>query len=661
MVLLSATEITKHYGDKEILRSTGLEIRSGDRVALVGPNGAGKTTLLKILTGQLQPDGGRVEMPSRGSIGYLEQHPEFSPEETVWSLASAAIGNLAEMAKDSERVAAELSQADDAVVRQQLMEQYDRLQIKLQQSDAYHWEHRVERILHGLGFLPQWYDRPACRLSGGQQNRLMLACLLLQQPDLMILDEPNNHLDIESTEWLEETLKEWSGAFLLVSHDRFFLDQVATSVVELVDGELDRFRGNYSAYVRQKAERLEVQRRTYQRQQEEIAKLEEFIRKNHYGQKSTQAEDRRKKLERIHPVAPPREISVPSFRFPPATRTGDIVLRSSRLSKAFDKPLFSDLSFQIQRGQRWAIVGSNGTGKSTLLKCLLGQCEPDEGQVELGTNLRLGYFDQLLTQLDPETCAAEAIRVADRDLDNRARRDILGAFGLSGEVVLKPIRMLSGGERNRTMLAWLSAMQSNFLILDEPTNHLDLWSRHSLEQAIKAFDGTVLLVTHDRYLVNAVADHLLVLRGGRASVIDGNYDAYKHWLKHGMAVSDRGKVDAGTIDAKQLSTKNSSSKSNSSNHRSAENIFSANGQGQEAENPGNSRRRKRKFPYRKVEVLEKDILATENRVEEIHQEMLRPDVLRDGRQVKQLQQELSELEAQLLQLYEHYEEACELN
>jgi ATP-binding cassette, subfamily F, member 3 len=370
MVLLSASEIAKHYGDKEILRSTSLEIRSGDHIALVGPNGIGKTTLLKILTGQLQPDGGRVEMPSRGSIGYLEQHPEFAPEDTVWSLASAAIGSLSGLADESEQVAAQLAVASDDSERQQLMEQFDRLQVKLQQSDAYQWEHRVERVLQGLGFLNEWYQRPARQLSGGQQNRLMLACLLLKQPDLMILDEPNNHLDIESTEWLEEVLKEWSGAFLLVSHDRFFLDQVANSVVELVDGQLDRFRGNYSAYVSQKAERLEVQRRTYERQQEEIAKLEEFIRKNHYGQKSTQAEDRRKKLERIQPVPPPREIRTPYFRFPPASRTGDLVLRVNQLAKSFDKPLFSQLSFQIERGPAVGYLGFEWSRQVDLTKVL---------------------------------------------------------------------------------------------------------------------------------------------------------------------------------------------------------------------------------------------------------------------------------------------------
>jgi ATP-binding cassette subfamily F protein 3 len=653
MVLLSATQILKRYGDREVLRDTDLDIRAGDHIALVGPNGVGKTTLLKILTGEISADQGTVQTPSRGSIGYLQQHPEFSQEETVWSVAQAAIGSLSTLAQQAESVAAELAQVQCDDQRQQLLEQYDRLQAKLQHSDAYNWEHRVQRVLQGLGFLETWYDRPARQLSGGQQNRLMLACLLLQQPDLMILDEPNNHLDIESTEWLEETLQNWPGAFLLVSHDRFFLDQVATSVVELVHGRLDRFRGNYSAYVRQKSERLEVQRRTYEKQREEVAKLEDFVRRNHYGQKSTQAEDRRKKLERIELVEPPREIQIPHFRFPPAARCGDIVLRASGLSKAFDRPLFQQLSFQIERGQRWAILGSNGSGKSTLLKCLQGQCALDQGQVELGAQLRIGYFDQLLTRLDAESSAAEAIRVPHRDLDDRQRRDILGRFGISGDVALKPLRTLSGGERNRVMLAWLSAMEANVLILDEPTNHLDLWSRHALEAALQAYDGTVILVTHDRYLVNAVADHLLVLGDGRVSQIVGNYDTYKHWLGQGLAVTDRGAIGSTSTGRSAASAGRSAPSTGSSR--------SAIGQPTLEDSSVRTGKRKRRFPYRKVELIEKDIAASEDRVQAIHAEILLPEVLRDGRRVKQLQQELTEIEEKLLQLYEHYEEACELN
>lgn len=653
MVLLSASQILKRYGDRQVLRDTNLEIRAGDHIALVGPNGVGKTTLLKILTGEISADQGTVQTPSRGTIGYLQQHPEFSQEDTVWSVARAAIGSLSTLAQQAERVAAELAEVQCDDQRQQLLEQYDRLQVKLQHSDAYNWEHRAQRVLQGLGFLDTWYDRPAHQLSGGQQNRLMLAGLLLQQPDLMILDEPNNHLDIESTEWLEETLRDWPGAFLLVSHDRFFLDQVATSVVELVHGRLDRFRGNYSAYVRQKSERLEVQRRTYEKQREEVAKLEDFVRRNHYGQKSTQAEDRRKKLERIELVEPPREIPIPHFRFPPAVRCGDIVLRASGLSKAFDRPLFQQLSFQIERGQRWAILGSNGSGKSTLLKCLLGQCALDHGQVELGAQLRIGYFDQLLTRLDAESSAAEAIRVPHRDLDDRQRRDILGGFGISGDVALKPLSTLSGGERNRVMLAWLSALEANVLILDEPTNHLDLWSRHALEAALKAYDGTVILVTHDRYLVNAVADHLLVLGSGRFSQIVGNYDTYKHLLRQEMAVADRGDVGSTSTGRTVTSIGRASTGLGQS--------CSSNGQIISENSSVRTGKRKRKFPYRKVELIEKDIAASEDRVQAIHAEILLPEVLRDGRRVKQLQQELVETEEKLLQLYEHYEEACELN
>lgn len=641
MVLLSASEISKTFGDHEVLRNVELELRTTDHVALVGPNGTGKTTLLKILTGELDPDKGKVDFPTAGSIGYLQQHPEFRVEDTVWNVAAAAIGDLAQLSHEAEQVAAKLAESQEEAEHARLLEQFDRLQAKLHQEDAYNWEHRVERILQGLGFDAAWFHKPAQQLSGGQQNRLMLACLLLQQPDLMILDEPNNHLDIESTEWLENTLKDWPGAFLLVSHDRFFLDQTANIVLELVDGTLDRFRGNYSAYVRQKAERLEVQRRTYEKNKEEIEKLEEFIRKHHHGQKSTQAEDRRKKLERIELVEPPREIPTPRFQFPKASRAGDIVLRASGLEKSYDKPLFQQLNLQIERGQRWAILGSNGSGKSTLLKCLLGQVELDAGQVQLGTNLQIGYFDQLLSQLPGDTTAAEAIRVPHRDLDDRARRSILGAFGISGDLAVKPLHMLSGGEKNRTMLAWLSAMEANFLVLDEPTNHLDLWSRHALEEAIKAFDGTVLLVTHDRYLVNAVADHVLVLSHGKCSQVDGNYDAYRHWIKQGLAVADQGRFGQPSRD----SGKSSRASSNST----------------AAANNGKQSKRKRKFPYRKVPDLEADIATTEADIEALHKQMLEPENLRDGRKMKELQQRLADNEQQLLQLYEHYEEACELN
>jgi ATP-binding cassette subfamily F protein 3 len=319
------------------------------------------------------------------------------------------------------------------------------------------------------------------------------------------------------------------------------------------------------------------------------------------------------------------------------------VLRATGLAKSYDKPLFEGLNLQIERGERWAILGSNGSGKSTLLKCMLGQVTPDAGQVQLGHNLQIGYFDQLLSQLPMETTAAEAIRVPHRDLDDRARRSILGAFGLSGELATQPLRMLSGGERNRTMLAWLSAMEANFLVLDEPTKHLDLWSRHALEEAIKGFDGTVLLVTHDRYLVNAVADHVLVIGDGKFSQIVGNYDAYRHWLKEGLAVADQG----------QFGGQSEGQRQNQAVGKPTE--------GGAAQTTVKSERRKRRFPYRKVNELEAEIAAVEAGIETLHAQMLEPLNLRDGRKMKELQLELADNEQKLLQLYEHYEEACELN
>lgn len=640
MVLLAAEGLNKTFGDKTVLDGVDIEIRRGDHIALVGPNGTGKTTLLRILTGEQPSDGGRISTSGSTTVGYLQQHPTFAPTDTLWSVAADAVGDIVALAKEAEEVASKLASCSEPREHERLLEHLDYLQARLQHSDAYSWENRVERTLQGLGFTKAWFDRPAQSLSGGQQNRLMLAHLLLKEPELMILDEPNNHLDIESTEWLETTLSSWDGAFLLVSHDRFFLDQVTSEVWELVDAKLDHFRGNYSAYVRQKAERLEVQRRTFEKQREEIEKLEEFIRKHHAGQKSTQAEDRRKKLERIEEVEQPREIHTPKFRFPAATRTGDIVLRTKDLKKAYDKPLFDRLSFQIERGQRFAILGSNGSGKTTLLKCLLGEIQPDAGSVMMGAHVRIGYFDQLLKQLDLDMEPLEAVRVPNRDLVDKERRDILAAFGLIGEVVTKPLRMLSGGERNRVMLARLCALEANFLVLDEPTNHLDLWSRQALEQAVQSFDGTVLLVTHDRYLVNAIADHVLVLRDGKASLIDGNYDNFRHWMRQGMAVADRGNV--GVSDKSSVKSPSTGTPTPSNNN---------------AAKP----KRKRKFPYRKVADLEADIMQVEGEIEQLQQKLIDPQILRDGRLVKEVQQQLADHESRLANLYEHYEEACELN
>ena len=635
MILLSVDKVTKHYGPEPVLSGVTFDVRPGERIGLVGPNGTGKTTLLKILAGREEPDGGMSTLHGSARLGYLEQDPNFPAQATVWDQAREALGELVAMNRQAEQAARGISRTDNAAERRALEQRFDHLQQELHRRDGYHLDHKIERVLLGLGFPPETHRQPVAQLSGGQQNRLMLAQLLLAEPEVMLLDEPSNHLDIEGTEWLEAFLTASRQAMILVSHDRYFLDTVANRTLELFRGTIDSFSGNFSAYWRQKAERLEFQRRTYQRQQTEIAKLETFVARNRYGQKHAQAEDRAKKLQRIEPVDPPREIEVPPMGFPAASRSGDVVLRVEHVSKAFDKPLFANLSFDVLRGQRWGILGGNGTGKTTLLRCVLREQTVDEGQIVLGTGVEIAYFDQQLAGLDPDEELAEAIRPPRGEFLLQQRRDMLARFGLCGDVAGQRVGSLSGGERNRAALARLAATRANFLILDEPTNHLDLWARDALEKSITAFDGSVLLVSHDRYFLNQVADHLLVVEPDRFRVVEGNYDLYQHLVREGLAVGDRAVGGDGRKPALGRDAQRSARKQ--------------------------ATRRKRRFPYRKVEEIEAEIFQRETRVDQLHTALATPEVLRDGDKVRQMQGEIHQHQKALATLYEHWEEASEMN
>ena len=476
---------------------------------------------MKIIASREEADAGDCNLHASCRLGYLEQQPEFVSGKTVMQVAREGLADLEQLARDADRVATQIAEAESEAEREALGKHFDELQHELHQREGYQVEHRVHAILHGLGFHEENFSQPVEQLSGGQQNRLLLAKLLLAEADLLLLDEPSNHLDIQATEWLENHLASSSQAMILVSHDRYLLDKVANRTVELFRGTSEDYPGNFSAYWRQKAERLEVQRRTYEKQQEEIEKLKDFIRRHHVGLKHAQAEDRRKKLERIELVPLPREIGAPTMGFPPASRTGDVVLRVEHLSKAYDTPLFSDLTFQIERGEKWGILGPNGSGKTTLLRCLLDIVERDEGRVIFGANVRHAYFDQMLSFPDLETQVVEAIRPDHKEFNEPQRRDLLARFGLTGDIVFQKLSSLSGGERNRAALARLSVSDANLLLLDEPTNHLDLWARASLEKSLTAFDGTVIFVSHDRYFLNQVADHLLVVEPGRFRVVEG--------------------------------------------------------------------------------------------------------------------------------------------
>jgi len=636
MILLDVENVSKHFGPDPVLDGVTLQVRPGERIALVGPNGSGKTALLRILAGKDDPDGGSCRLHGSVHLGYLEQQPHFEPGRTLWDEAKAALAPLIELQREALSVAEAISQPTDAAERNRLATRYDHLQHELQRHDAYNLDHKIERVLQGVGFAQESFAQPAECLSGGEQNRLMLARLLLAEPNLMLLDEPSNHLDMQATQWLEDYLMESSAAMIVVSHDRCFLDRVANRTLELFRGTVEGYTGNFSAYWRQKAERLLVQRRTYERQQTEMAKAREFIRRNAYGQKHAQAEDRRKKLARIKPVAPPREITAPPMAFARADRCGDVVLRAEHLAKAYDRPLFDDLGFQIQRGQRWALLGPNGCGKTTLLACLLGRVPPDRGEAHLGHGVEVGYFDQQLAELDDRTPVVEAVRPRGRQLGEQQRRDLLARFGVTGGTVLQEVGSLSGGERCRSALARLAATEANFLVLDEPTNHLDLWALDALERALSRFQGTVLFVSHDRYFVNRVADHLLVFEGDRVCVIEGNYETYRHLPGCGRAESAGDQPEEAEPSEPRGQTPPA------------------------GESPPTSRT-KRRFPYRKIADLEEEIFQRETSLEELHQQLAQGETHRDGNLVRRIKAEIARQRQALRTLYEHWEEATELN
>jgi ATP-binding cassette subfamily F protein 3 len=428
---------------------------------------------------------------------------------------------------------------------------------------------------------------------------------------------------------------------IVVSHDRYFLDKVTTRTLELFDGTVDGYTGNFSAYWQQKAQRVLVERRTYEKQQEEIEKTKDFIRRNAYGQKHAQAEDRRKKLERIELVARPREVAEPPMRFSAADRSGDIVVRAERLGKSYAGRLFADVNLDIVRGQRWALLGPNGCGKTTLVRCLLGLVEPDEGEARLGQGVTVGYFDQQLAGLEDDWAVVDAVRPPHKLLSQEQRRGLLARFGLNGETALQKVGSLSGGERCRAALARLAALDANFLVLDEPTNHLDLWACDALEKAILEFEGTVLLVSHDRYFINCVADHVAMIELGRLRIVEGNYDVYQQMARQAGDASPQGDGRGTGVQP-----------------------VKGHGQDGPATPPpagAEKSARKRRFPFRKLADLEDDIAAREMTLYRLQCELAEPRVLRDGQRVRELKAQLEAEQSTLKALYEHWEEAAELN
>ena len=635
MLLMSCDGLTRGFDRGPLFENVSFELFHGERVGLVGPNGAGKTTLMRILAGLDTPDHGDVRLHAGAHSRLLEQDPTFPADRTLFAEAKSAFDELLAAQDEMVKTAEALAHAADEIERKALAARYDRLHELLHHNDAFTVDHKVEEVLHGLGFRDEDYHRPLVTFSGGQQRRVLLAKLLLSSPDIMLLDEPSNHLDIDATRWLEDYLTQQPQAMLIVSHDRYFLNKVTTKIFELHAKRITAYPGNFSQYLRLRQERYERELKEWEAQQEYVEKQEEYIRRVHYGQLAKQAQSRRKALERLERVEKPTLVQGPSMAFGDVSRTGDHVFELADVSKAYDKPLFKDLSFSLPRGKRLGIMGPNGSGKTTLLKILLGEVEPDAGDVKRGHLVETGYLDQhlkILAEDKPVLCAIWPH--PDPDVDEKKMRDLLGRFGLSGEIVFQPVKELSGGERSRACLARLTAMGVNVLVLDEPTNHLDIWASDSLEQALLAYEGTVIVVSHDRYFLNRVVDLLIVLGDGRAQVIPGNYDTY--------ALLRAAQAGNGKQTRKQT-------------EREVEK------QQRESESAARPARRKRKHPYRKVDDLEADIAAVEAQARKLEETLAASDVYRDAARLKETMRDFEEARARLHQLYEHWEEAVELN
>jgi ATP-binding cassette subfamily F protein 3 len=630
-LLLSCENLSRGFDADPLFEDLSLEIYTGQRIGLVGPNGAGKTTLMKLLAGLDRPDTGEVRLHAGARVGLLRQQAEFVSGRSLFEEAKTGLDEIIAAHDDMIRTAEELAQATDESKRKALAQRYDRLQELLHSQEAFNVDHRIEEVLQGLGFVPDDFGRTVDTFSGGQQSRLMLAKMLLASPDVLLLDEPSNHLDIQTTQWLEDYLVRQSEGMLIVSHDRYFLNKVVTKIFELNDRRIEAYVGNYDAYVRQRRERYELRLKTYEAQREEIERQEEYIRRVGYS-RPTLAQSRQKALDKTERLERPTMIETPFMHFGAVRRTGDVVLDVQDLSKSYDRPLFHDLSFQLKRGQRLGILGPNGCGKTTLLRILLGQESPDTGQVQVGHLVNIGYYDQHLQTLpEDKTVIRAAWPENDKDATEQSMRNLLGRFGLVGDQVYQSVAQLSGGERSRTALARLVALGVNALILDEPTNHLDLWACDALEQALLDFEGTALCVSHDRYFLNRVVDLLLVFEGeGRVEVIFGNYDTYERMrlLKLDGEAKKKEPVKA---EAPPPSA------------------------------PTGKVKRKRKFPYRKVVELEADIAAEEGRLRDLEAALASPDLYREGGKVKETTQAFEGVKVRLAQLYEHWEEAVELN
>ncbi|HGI6465321.1 TPA: ABC-F family ATP-binding cassette domain-containing protein, partial [Listeria monocytogenes] len=537
MILLQVQQISKFFGAEVILDNIKLEVKTGDRIALVGRNGAGKSTLLKIIAGKMSYDGGTISKPKSVEIGYLAQNTGLESSKTIWDEMLSVFDSLRRMEADLRKMELRLGEPElynDPEKYQALMTDYDTLQHTFKESGGYTYEAEIRSVLNGLRFYPEDYEVEIASLSGGQKTRLALAKLLLAKQDILVLDEPTNHLDIETLAWLETYLQNYHGSLLIVSHDRYFLDKVVNQVYEISRTKIDHYKGNYSSFVNQKQAKLEQMWKEFDKQQKQIAKLEDFVARNIVRASTTKrAQSRRKQLEKMDVLGRPQgDEKAAHFGFQFEKQTGKDVLMVDQLSIGYakDKRIASNLTFEMKRQDSLALVGPNGIGKSTLLKTLIRDIPALSGEFHFGAGVKIGYYDQEQAKLTSNKTVLMELWDDYPELNEVNVRTTLGNFLFSDDDVLKNVQSLSGGEKARLALAKLTLLEANVLILDEPTNHLDIESKEVLEAALIDFEGTILFVSHDRYFINRIASKIVELAPEKATVFLGDYDYYQEKL-----------------------------------------------------------------------------------------------------------------------------------
>jgi len=631
-MILSCSNIVKSFGSDTILDHVSFHIEDHEKAAVVGINGAGKSTLLKIIVGELPADSGEVVISKGRTLGYLAQHQDLESENTIYEELLTVKQDVLDLERDMHTLELRMKELSGGELENALA-QYTRLSHEFEQKNGYACKSEVSGVLKGLGFEEEDFGKQVSTLSGGQKTRVSLGKLLLSRPDLILLDEPTNHLDMNSIAWLETFLLNYDGAVLVVAHDRYFLNRIATKIIEIDAGEVTVFQGNYSDYAAKKAQLREARMNAWLNQQREIKHQEEVIAKlkSFNREKSIRrAESREKMLDKMEILEKPTEVrSEMHITLEPKITSGNDVLTVEHLSKAFGPlQLFSDLNFSIKRGERVALIGNNGTGKTTILKILNGLLDADSGSFTLGARVQIGYYDQEHHVLHPEKTLFEEISDAYPDLDNTTIRSTLAAFLFTGDDVFKRIADLSGGERGRVSLAKLMLSEANFLILDEPTNHLDIVSKEILEQALNRYTGTVLYVSHDRYFINTTATRILDLTGGVLVNYIGNYDYYLE--KHDIL------TPSSSVESKAAQEEEPSAAKLDWKQQKEE----------------QARQRKRENDLKKTE---EEIFQLESRDEEINELMTHEDIYTNVAECQKLHQEQEELKKRLETLYEQWE------